>query len=151
MVHRGLFTVYDIQIYAKSIKGKSPTTQDLSLGLWECVCVSPWGKVTWNGLVVFLRFHSVRLPSEWLHMNCFPSWCQLTEWMACTDHTDRVSVSLKVIKHFKWIIVSCSAMRKKPDWGRGTRSPAADPTRRRARRAAETKVHRRTEASSNEL
>lgn len=63
--------------------------------LWdyESVCVSPWGKVTWNGLVVFLRFHSVRLPSEWLHMNCFPSWCQLTEWMACTDHTESVFLS----------------------------------------------------------
>lgn len=31
---------------------------------------------------MFLRFHIVRLPSEWLHMNCFPSWCQLTEWIA---------------------------------------------------------------------
>lgn len=48
--------------------------------------LSPCGKVTWKGLVVFLRFHMVKLPSEWLHMNCLPSWCQPTEWMAC-KHT----------------------------------------------------------------
>lgn len=58
---------------------------------------SPWGKVTWNGLVVFLRFHIVRLPSEWLHMNCFPSWCQLTEWMACIIETEQMDFYQDVI------------------------------------------------------
>lgn len=50
---------------------------------------SPWGKVIWMGLVVFLRFHMVRLPSEWLHMNCLPSWCQPTEWIACFSNTEK--------------------------------------------------------------
>lgn len=42
------------------------------------------------GLVVFLRFHMVRLPSEWLHMNCLPSWCQPTEWIACFSNTEKM-------------------------------------------------------------
>lgn len=42
----------------------------------------PCGIVVWKGLLGLFRFHKVRLPSEWLHINCFPSWCQATEWIA---------------------------------------------------------------------
>lgn len=124
-------------------------TQDLSLGLWECVCLTVReGDLEWLGGVseVPQRQAAVRVTAHELLPFVMPA-----DRVDGLHRSHRVSVSLKVIKHFKWIIVSCSAMRKKPDWGRGTRSPAADPTRRRARRAAVTKVHRRTEASSNEL
>ena len=57
-----------------------------------CLCVHacdaspPCGVMVWIGLAVTRTFHVVRVPSEWLHTNCFPSWCQATEWMACSTH-----------------------------------------------------------------
>lgn len=35
------------------------------------------------GLAGDFIFHMVSVPSEWLQINCFPSWCQATEWIAC--------------------------------------------------------------------
>lgn len=42
----------------------------------------PCGVIVWNGLVGDFTFHMVKVPSEWLQMNCLPSWCQATEWIA---------------------------------------------------------------------
>lgn len=42
----------------------------------------PCGVIVCTGLPWPLTFHMVRVPSEWLQMNCLPSWCQATEWMA---------------------------------------------------------------------
>lgn len=33
----------------------------------------PCGIVVWKGRLGLFRFHKVKLPSEWLHMNCLPS------------------------------------------------------------------------------
>lgn len=42
----------------------------------------PCGVMVWAGLAGARTFHVVSVPSEWLHTNCFPSWCQATEWIA---------------------------------------------------------------------
>lgn len=44
----------------------------------------PWGVMVCTGLAGDLTFHMVKVPSEWLQINCFPSWCQATEWIAYT-------------------------------------------------------------------
>lgn len=54
-----------------------------------CVCMHvcvrqllPCGVMICAGLAGTRIFHVVRVPSEWLQTNCFPSWCQATEWIA---------------------------------------------------------------------
>lgn len=42
----------------------------------------PCGVIVCIGLAGDLTFHIVKVPSEWLQINCFPSWCQATEWIA---------------------------------------------------------------------
>ena len=73
-----------------------------------CVCVRavracdvspPCGVMVWIGLAVTRTFQVVRVPSEWLHTNCFPSWCQATEWMACSTHTHRTHTRTHKQKH----------------------------------------------------
>lgn len=53
-------------------------------GTWKGVCFGslPCGVMIWAGLAGARTFHVVSVPSEWLHTNCFPSWCQATEWIA---------------------------------------------------------------------
>lgn len=41
--------------------------------------VLPCGMIIWNGLPGLFKFHSVKLPSEWLHIKCFPSLCHPIE------------------------------------------------------------------------
>lgn len=58
--------------------------------IYKTVCMQqlvPCGVMICAGLAGALTFHVVRVPSEWLQTNCFPSWCQATEWMALKTHT----------------------------------------------------------------
>lgn len=51
---------------------------------------SPWGNIIFAGFDDGLTFHVVRLPSLWLHVNCFPSKCQsmdLSESPHCQRHS----------------------------------------------------------------
>lgn len=108
----------------KEYKGEKPN--DFVSGIMRvCVCLTVReGDLEWLGGVseVPQRQAAVRVTAHELLPFVMPA-----DRVDGLHRSHRVSVSLKVIKHFKWIIVSCSAMRKKPDWGRGTRSPAADP------------------------
>jgi len=59
------------------------TSEHEELGRGVCLGRSlPCGVMIWAGLAGMRTFHVVSVPSEWLHTNCFPSWCQATEWIA---------------------------------------------------------------------
>lgn len=66
----------------------------LNIALLEhSVCLGrslPCGVMIWAGLAGARTFHVVSVPSEWLHTNCFPSWCQATEWIAYRPTKGRV-------------------------------------------------------------
>lgn len=99
--------------------------------VWR-VCALPCGVIVCTGLPWPRTFHMVRLPSEWLQMNCLPSWCQATEWIAwktpqteggggqCFSRSERSRATISHMPHggvgacVRRIIIETSAVQPKP-------------------------------------
>lgn len=86
--------------------------------IYKTVCMQqlvPCGVMICAGLAGALTFHVVRVPSEWLQTNCFPSWCQATEWIALKTHTAAHHTHAHTHTHFSPTSVCFFLSKKKPD------------------------------------
>lgn len=64
----------------------------------------PCGVIVCTGLAGDLTFHIVKVPSEWLQINCFPSWCQATEWIAYKKGVMKSIIKTKAYLNMKLFI-----------------------------------------------